>query len=59
MKKKFYKNKGINTPNHIAFPDGGAVICFADGNTVIIESQAPYGMNNLFYKFDDFDIALN
>ena len=58
-KKKFYINKGQKTPKHIAFPDGGAVIQFADGSIAIIESQAPYGINNLFYKFDDFIIALN
>lgn len=61
MKKirKFYTNKGLNTPQHIAFTDGGAVIYLEDGSMIIIESQAPYRMNNLFYKFDDFDIALN
>ena len=59
MKKKFYINKGLNTPKHIAFTDGSAIIHFADGSTLIIESQIPYKMNNLFYKFDDFVIVLN
>ena len=59
MKKRFYKNRGEKTPMHIAFPDGSAMIHNADGCTIIIECRAPYGMNNLFYKFDDFNIALN
>ncbi|MBW6537790.1 MAG: hypothetical protein K0B11_22465 [Mariniphaga sp.] len=57
--KKFYTNKGKKTPKHIAFPDGSAIIQDADGSMTIIEAQTPYGMNNLFYKFDDFIIALN
>jgi hypothetical protein len=58
-KKKFYTNKDLDTPKHIAFTDGGAVIFLEDGSMIIIESQAPYRMNNLFCEFDDFNIALN
>lgn len=57
-RKKFYSNKGLNLPEKILYPDGSAVIHTKDG-FIIIESQAAYGMSNLFYKFDDFDIALN
>jgi hypothetical protein len=57
-KKKLYINKGYNKQEHIAFPDGSAIIHCKNG-IIIIEGQTPYGMNNLFYKFDDFNIALN
>ena len=57
--RKLYTDKGFNTPQHIAFTDGSAVIHLEDGSMIIIEAQKPYGMNNLFYKFDDFNIALN
>lgn len=61
MKKyrKFYIDNGESTPKHIAFTDGSAVIHLADGSMIVIESQTPYGNTNLFYRFDDFIIALN
>ena len=50
MKKKFYIDKGENTPKHIAFTDGSAVIHFADGSMILIEYQTPYNNSNLFYQ---------
>lgn len=58
-KKKFYVYKDFDNLKHIAFTDGSAVIYHDDGSMTIIESQPPYKMSNLFYKFDDFRIALN
>lgn len=57
-KKKFYIDKGYKTQKHIAFTDGSAII-ESDGRLIIIESQCPYGINNLFYKFDELNIPLN
>lgn len=57
-KKKFYVYKDFDKPKHIAFTDGSAII-YDDGSVIIIESQTPYKMSNLFYKFDDFNIASN
>lgn len=58
-KKKFYVFKNFDKPRHIAFTDDSAIIHLPEGSMLSIESKTPYGINNLFYKFDDFSIALN
>jgi hypothetical protein len=57
-KKKLYTNKSYDEPKQVFFTDGSAIIC-GQGGIIIIESKTPYGMNNLFFKFEDFIIALN